>query len=55
MVPAVALFYWRMFPIIRELDARGQVRPEGYSKVLGGMIGAIILAFVGAIAAALLA
>jgi len=31
----VATFYWRLFPLIRRLDARGQLVTPGYSKVLG--------------------
>ena len=51
MVPAIASFYWRLFPIIRDLDRRGQIRPAGYSKVLGWMIAGILCAFVVAITA----
>lgn len=50
MVPAIATFYWRLFPIVRRLDSRGQVEPTGYSRVLGWMIAAFIAAFVAAIA-----
>lgn len=50
MVPAIATFYWRLFPIVRRLDSRGQVEPTGYSRVLGWMIAGFILAFVVAIA-----
>ena len=52
MVPAIAVFYWRLFPIVRRLDARGQVQPTGYSAVLGWMIAGFIAAFVVAIAVA---
>lgn len=50
MVPAIATFYWRLFPLIRRLDARGQIRPAGYSTALGWMIAGFIAAFVIAIA-----
>ena len=53
MVPAIATFYWRLFPIVRGLDRRGQVTPSGYSKVLGWMIAAMLVAFVVAIATAI--
>jgi len=53
MVPAIATFYWRLFPIVRDLDRRGKVRPTGYSTVLGWMIGGFIAAFVVAIVVAL--
>ena len=45
MVPAIATFYWRLFPLIRRLDARGQIRPAGYSTALGWMIAGFIVAF----------
>lgn len=50
MVPAIATFYWRLFPLIRRLDAQGQIRPAGYSTALGWMIAGFIAAFVIAIA-----
>lgn len=52
MVPAIATFYWRLFPIVRRLDSRGLVHPSGYSTVLGAMIAGFIVAFVVAIAVA---
>ena len=51
MVPAVATFYWRLFPLVRRLDSRGKVQPRGYSTVLGVMIAGFIGAF--AVAAAI--
>ncbi len=53
MVPAIATFYWRLFPIARRLDADGQMRPAGYSRVLGWMIAGMLVAFVVAIVVAL--
>jgi hypothetical protein len=52
MVPAVATFYWRLFPLVRRLDSRGKVQPRGYSTVLGIMIAGLISAFVVAVAVA---
>ena len=52
MIPAIATFYWRLFPIIRRLDTRGQLVMPGYSKVLGWMILGFIAAFIAALAAA---
>ena len=49
MVPAVATFYWRLFPLARRLDSRGKVQPRGYSTVLGVMIAGFICAFVAAV------
>ncbi len=52
MIPAVATFYWRLFPLVRRLDARGKVHPKGYSAVLATMIAGVISAFVLAVALA---
>ena len=52
MVPAVATFYWRLFPLARRLDLRGKVQPRGYSTVLGVMIAGFICAFVVVVAVA---
>jgi hypothetical protein len=38
-------FYWRLFPLIRKLDQRGQIKPNNYSIVIGGMIAVFILFF----------
>jgi hypothetical protein len=39
-------FYWRLFPLIRKLDQNGQIKPDNYSIVLGGMIAVFIVFFV---------
>ncbi len=46
LILSIALFYWRLFPIIRKMDAKGQITPKGYSKTLGIMIAGFILVFV---------
>jgi hypothetical protein len=38
-------FYWRLFPLIRKMDRRGQINPKNYSLVLGGMISVFIVLF----------
>lgn len=43
MVLSIASFFWRLFPMIRQMDAANQISPKGYSKTLGWMI----LAFIG--------
>jgi len=45
LILSIASFYWRLFPIIRGLDKRGQITPLGYSKTLGIMIGVFITIF----------
>ena len=42
---SIAVFFWRMFPLARRMDAAGQMQPSGYSKVLGVMIGVMVVVF----------
>jgi hypothetical protein len=49
LVISIASFFWRLFPLIRTMDERGQIEPRYYSKVLGWMIGAFILVFAAAV------
>jgi hypothetical protein len=39
---SIASFFWRLFPLARGMDRRGQMVPSGYSGVLGVMIGAMV-------------
>lgn len=43
-----ASFYWRLFPLIRNMGRNGQIEPENYATVLGVMILVFIAAFVSA-------
>ena len=43
MAVAVASFFWRLFPLVRRMDADDQLEPSGYSKLLGVMIAAMVL------------
>ena len=45
---SIASFFWRLFPLIRKMDSEGQIEPKNYSIALGWMIGAFIIAFLGA-------
>jgi hypothetical protein len=42
---ATLLFYWRLFPLIRNMDQRGEISPKNYSVILGIMIFVFIIAF----------
>jgi hypothetical protein len=42
---ATLTFYWRLFPLIRKLDRKGQIEPKNYSITLGFMILGMILLF----------
>lgn len=46
---ATASFFWRLFPLIRKMDRKGQVEPRNYSVILGVMIFVFIAAFVAAV------
>lgn len=45
VIISIATYYWRLHPIIKLLDQRGQITPSGYSKVLGKMIAGFIVMF----------
>lgn len=38
LIISISSFFWRLFPIIREMDKNGQITPKGYSKTLCIMI-----------------
>lgn len=42
---ATLSFYWRLFPLIRNMDQRGEISPKNYSVILGIMIFVFIIAF----------
>lgn len=42
---ATLSFYWRLFPLIRKMDRRGEISPKNYSVILGIMIFVFIIAF----------
>ena len=42
---ATLSFFWRLFPLIKKMDKRGEIDPKNYSTVLGLMIFVFIVAF----------
>jgi len=42
---ATASFFWRLFPLIRKMDKKGQIEPRNYSIFLGAMIFILIVFF----------
>ena len=54
MIASISSFFWRLFPIIKSLDADGNITPSGYSKTLGMMIAGFIGLFAVALAGSLL-
>jgi len=45
LVFSIASFFWRLFPLIRKMDRKGQIDPKNYSVALGWMIAGFILMF----------
>lgn len=43
---ATASFFWRLFPLIRQMDKSGHIEPKNYSIILGVMIFVFITVFV---------
>jgi hypothetical protein len=49
LVISISSFFWRLFPLIRQMDRDDQIDPKNYSKVLGLMISAFVLVFLAAL------
>lgn len=45
LILSIASFYWKLYPIIKQLDEKNEITPKGYSKTLGIMIGTFITIF----------
>ncbi len=45
MILSIATYFWRLHPIVKQLDANGQITPKGYSKALGLMIAGFLAMF----------
>ena len=45
LILSILVFYWRLYPLIREADKAGNITPKGYSKTLAIMIAAFIILF----------
>jgi len=45
MIVSIATYYWRLHPIIKRLDQKGEITPKGYSKTLGLMIAFFLIMF----------
>lgn len=45
LILSIASFYWKLYPIIKQLDNKNEITPKGYSKTLGIMIGTFIAVF----------
>jgi hypothetical protein len=45
LIISVATFFWRLYPLIKAMDANNEIAPKGYSKTLAIMIAAFIAVF----------
>ena len=45
LILSILSFYWRLFPMIKKMDKKGEISPKGYSKTLNLMIISFILGF----------
>jgi hypothetical protein len=45
MIPCIATFYWRLFPLSRKMGREGQLVTKNYDKVLSTMILVMLIAF----------
>lgn len=45
MIPCIATFYWRLFPLSRKMGREGQLTTQNYDKVLSITILAMLIAF----------
>ena len=42
LVLSISTFYWRLYPMIKEMDALGEIQPKGYYKTLASTIAIFI-------------
>jgi hypothetical protein len=42
---ATISFYWRLFPLMRKMDQKGQINPKNYSLVIAALIFVFIVVF----------
>jgi len=54
LIISIASFFWRLFPMIRRLDKKGEITPKGYNKTLALMIAAFIIGFLAVLIVALI-
>lgn len=45
MILSIATYFWKLHPIMKQLDAKGMITPKGYSKALFGMIAGFLSMF----------
>lgn len=45
LILSISTFYFKLYPIIKELDNNNQITPKGYSKTLRNMINVFMISF----------
>lgn len=45
LILSIGTFFWRLFPLIRQMDKMGEITPKGYAKTLGWMIAGFMAVF----------
>ena len=45
MILSIATYFWKLHPIIKQLDHQNKISPKGYSKTLGLMITGFLIMF----------
>lgn len=54
LIASIMSFYWRLYPIMKGMDAKNQITPKGYSKTLHVMIAVFVGGFTLALIVALI-
>jgi hypothetical protein len=42
---SISTFYWKLYPLVKKMDAEEQLTQKGYSKMLGAIISVFIFVF----------
>ncbi len=45
MALAIATFFWRLYPLVRQMGRAGELTPARYDRTLASMIAAMVAAF----------
>lgn len=45
MALAIATFFWRLYPLIRQMEQAGELDPPRYDRTLAALIAAMVVAF----------
>ena len=45
MILSIATYFWKLHPIIKQLDHKNKISPKGYSKTLDLMITGFLIMF----------